>query len=195
MSNIWYNNDIYVRGHNKTFNEIYTSNTDFVNQILEPPYVDMINYYDSSMGSDYLNTVYLLLYSRYGNSSIASSDVNRFKANLVERLCAYGPSHKKRLDIQRKIRELTEEELQKGSIDITNTARNPNTTVEAGDLVQHINGQNQSYHKRSKIEALIYQYNFLDKDLNEDFLEAFKPLFSIYATDPILYANYQEDEE
>ena len=195
MSDIWYNNDIYVKGHNKTFYEIYPSNTDFVNQLLNPPYVDMINYYDSSMGSDYLNTVYLLLYSRYGNSSIASSDVNRFKANLVERLCAYGPSHKKRLDIQRKIRELSEEELQKGSIDITNTARNPNTTVEAGDLVQHINGQNQNYHKRSKIEALIYQYNFLDKDLNEDFLEAFKPLFSIYVTDPILYANYQEDEE
>lgn len=119
MSNIWFNNNVFMKGYTQKFSEIYESNEAFVSELSKPPYSDMLNYYDKTLGgAEYLNLVYLLLYSRYGNWSIASSDVNRFKANLVERLCAYGPTHKKRIKLQEKLRELTEEEIQKGSIDI-----------------------------------------------------------------------------
>lgn len=189
------NNDfIYRSGFNQTFGEIYESNTAFIEELTQSPYLStMLRYYGLNEDVAYLEVVYLLLYSRYGNSSIASSDVNRFKVNLVERLCSFGPTHKKRLALQKTIRELNEEEVRKGALSINNSAQNPNVTVEIGETVDHINAQNQSFIQRSKVDALVYQYNILDKDLNGEFLEVFKPLFSKYITKPILYANYKED--
>lgn len=189
---------LYQKGYNSTFDEIFKDNTSFVKELTEnPAYSDMLTYY--SVGdAAYLNVVYLLLSSRYDGWSIAANSVSRFKLNLVERICSYGPTHKKKLEIQKKVRELSDAELQWGAQEIRNTAVNPETQPGESEngapaRIDFINGQNTSYHKRAPIDALMYQYNLLDKDLNGEFIEVFKPLFAKFIVKPIKYANYQED--
>jgi hypothetical protein len=203
LNNVFYDDHIFTEGITKTFGQVFKSNSDFLDELLGrnikkfpqgEAYKTMLEYYELN-DPDYLQVVYLLLYSRYGNWNIASTDESRFKANLVERICSYGPTHKKRLELQKELRKLTTEQVQEGSIDITNMARNPSTRLKEKELIDQINAQNQAFHKRSKTDAIIYQYNILDKDLNGEFIEIFKPLFAKFIGKPILYANYQEDEE
>lgn len=194
LNNVFYDDHIFTEGITKTFGQIFESNTDFATFTQAEPWNGMLEYYELN-DPDYLQVVYLLLYSRYGNWNIASTDENRFKANLIERICSYGPAHKKRLELQKELRKLTTEQVQEGSTDITNMAKNPSTKLQEKELIAQINAQNQAFHKRSKTDAIIYQYNILDKDLNGEFIEIFKPLFAKFIGKPILYANYQEDEE
>ena len=45
-------------------------------------------------------TLFYLLYGRFGNDIIASSDTNRFKYRLFSIIWQYGPAWEKKLDIQ-----------------------------------------------------------------------------------------------
>ena len=49
-------------------------------------------------------TLYYLLYGRYGNSKISSSDINIFKYQLWGITFKYAPTWEKNLDIQSKLR-------------------------------------------------------------------------------------------
>lgn len=194
-NNVFYDDHIFTKGITKTFSQVFESNTTFDTFTKEEPWKTMLGYYDLN-DPDYLQIVYLLLYSRYGNWNIASTDENRFKANLIERICSYGPTHKKKLELQKELRALTTEQVQEGSTDITNTARNPSTRLnDEKQILTQINAQNQAFHTRSKSDAIVYQSNLLDKDLNGEFIEVFKPLFSQFIGKPILYANYEEVDE
>ena len=55
-----------------------------------------------------------LLYAKYGNSPIANSDVNQFKFKVFGIMFQYGPSWEKKLEIQEKLRALSDEEIAKG---------------------------------------------------------------------------------
>lgn len=195
LNNVFYDNHIFTEGITKTFSQVFESNTAFDTFTKEAPWKTMLGYYDLNDPA-YLQVVYLLLYSRYGNWNIASTDENRFKANLIERICSYGPTHRKQLELQKELRSLTTEQVQEGSTDITNTARNPSTRLsDEKQILTQINSQNQTFHTRSKSDAIMYQANLLEEDLNGEFLEVFKPLFAKFIGKPILYANYEEVDE
>jgi hypothetical protein len=67
----------------------------------------------------------------------------------------YGPTWQKRLDIQAKIRGLTDSDILIGSKAIYNTALNPSTAPSTGSLEEltYINSQNTTNYKKSKLEA------------------------------------------
>lgn len=132
---------------------------------------------------DSAKTLYFLLYSRYGNEYIASSDRNRFEYNLFAIVWQYGPTWEKRVEIQKKFRDMSEEELLKGSTQIYNNADNPGTAPTTSTLeeLQYINHQNTTKSIRSKLDAYGMLESMLEKDVTGDFLNKFRKLFNPFA--------------
>lgn len=75
--------------------------------------------------------LYYLLYSRYGNSPIANYDENQFKVKLQATIWQFGPTWEKRLDIQDKLRKLTDLELSTGTM--TTNVSTGSSTGESTD--------------------------------------------------------------
>lgn len=124
-------------------------------------------------------TLYYLLYSRYGNSVLASSDTNRFKYDVWATIFSYGPTWEKRLEIQGKLRNLTDDELFTGATQIYNHAYNPGTAPSTNTLdeLTAINEQNTSKNKKGKMDAYAMLIALLETDVTESFLDKFKKLF------------------
>lgn len=124
-------------------------------------------------------TLYYLLYARYGNSHICSSDPNQFKYKLFSIIFQYGPTWEKRLDIQEKLRNLTEDEIIKGSKAIYNQASNPAVAPSDTSLEElpYINNQNTTNYKKSKMDAYAMLMSLLDTDVTEAFIKKFAVLF------------------
>lgn len=150
----------------------------------------------TSISDETVTTLYYLLYSRYGNSTIAASDTNRFKYDLFATIFSYGPTWEKRMDIQEKLRGLTDEELFTDHTIINNHSYNPSTAPSTSTLdeLTTINEQNTQKGKRDKLSAYAMLIRTLWTDVTEQFLDKFQKLFLIilqpelplwYATDII----------
>ena len=124
-------------------------------------------------------TLFYLLYSRYGNSTIAFTDVEQFKYNVFSIIFMYGPSWEERLLLQDKLRNLTDDEIRQGGKAIYNTALNPGTAPSTGDLeeLNFINSQNTANYKKSKIDAIALKWELIKTDVTNEFLTKFKKLF------------------
>lgn len=140
--------------------------------------------------------LYYLLYARYGNSTIASSDENQFKYKVFSTIFMYGPTWEKRLEIQKSIRDLTLEDIQKGGKAIYNTALNPNQAPTTGSLTElpYINQQNSSNFVKSKVDAYAILISLLETDVTEEFIGQFKKLF-LTVVSPELPLWYVTEEE
>lgn len=126
-----------------------------------------------------LKTLYYLLYARYGNAHIASSDENQFKYKVFSTIFMYGPAWQKRLDIQKKLIELGDDEILVGATAIYNNALNPGTTPSTQTLeeLDYINQQNVTKYKKSKLEAYAILEELIKTDVTEAFIGKFKKLF------------------
>lgn len=137
------------------------------------------------------HNIYYLLYARYGNSTIAGSDVEQWKYRLWAKIFQFAPTWAKKLKLQADIRALTTDELQAGGKVIYNHAYNPSTEPSTGTLteLEKIDDQNTSNYKKSKIEALGLQWGMLEDDVTGFFLEQFRKLFlTVVAPElPMLY--------
>ena len=143
-----------------------------------------------------INTIYYLLYARYGNSHIASSDQNQFKYKLFSIIFMYGPTWEKRLDIQDKLRAIPELDLLSASKIIYNHAYNPGTEPTTATLeeLEAINEQNTTNYKRSKLDAYGTLIDLLETDVTSSFLDKFKRLF-IVVVEPQKSLYYENDPE
>ena len=133
----------------------------------------------TTLTEDKLAALYYMLYARYGNSSVASSDETQFKYKVFTTIFMYGPAWQKRLDIQHKLIELSDDEIMLGTTAIHNSAYNPSTDPSTQTLeeLNYINQQNTTKYKRSKIEAYANLYTLIETDVTEEFLSKFKKLF------------------
>lgn len=135
--------------------------------------------------------LYYLLYARYGNSHNAFSDENQFKYSVFSTIFMYGPTWEKRLEIQGKLRELSEKDLLVGGKAIYNRAYNPSTAPSTNTLEEltTINEQNTTNFKKSKLEGWSILMSLLETDVTEEFIGKFKKLFlTVTATGiPLLY--------
>ena len=177
-----YHGSLYGKYRTKKFGDIWTNVEDFIKDyqgIGIPTTIPVNNPADNTAGT--ATTLYYLLYSRYANSVVASSDLNRFKYNLFSIIWQYGPNWSKNLDIQNKLRSLTDEELMQGSIQIYNMADNPSTdpSTDSGEYLKYIKTQNTSNNKKSKLEAYALLNSLLKKDVTQEFLDRFKKLFKV----------------
>ena len=143
-----------------------------------------------------LSALYYLLYARYGNSSIASSDETRFQYQLYSIIFQYGPSWEKQMEIQKNIINLSEEELAEGTTQIFNLAQNPDIspTTQALSELPYISQQNVSKVKKGKMEQYAAIIDLLKADVTENFLQKFAKLF-LKIVQPECAPIYCEDDE
>ena len=149
----------------------------------------------TTLSDDNLTTLYYLLYARYGNSNIASSDETQFKYKVFSTIFMYGPAWQKRLDIQQKLVNLSDDEIVKGTTAIYNSALNPSSAPSTQTLeeLNYINSQNTTKYKKSKIEGYATLYALIETDVTEDFIGKFKKLF-ITIVEPELPLWYTQGE-
>ena len=100
--------ELYGNFRTRKFTEIWDDVDKFVNDYKH-------NGIPALISDENINTLYYLLYSKYGNSPIASSDEERFKYSLFRIIWEYGPAWEKKLAIQTKLRSLSEDQIIEGS--------------------------------------------------------------------------------
>lgn len=179
---------LYSNSRTRKFSDIWDREETFVNDY--EAFNDGNNTFAlNSLSDSSIVALYYLLYSRYGNSSVASADETRFKYNLFTIIFAYGPTWEKRLEIQSELRKMDLDELRKGGKAIYNTALNPSQPVSGGagapigqgtntlEELTYINQQNTTNYKKSKIDAYQMLITLLDTDVTMEFLDKFKKLF------------------
>lgn len=163
---------LYGNFRTRTFVEIWNNEEAFANDYNN-------NGIPVSISAVSLKTLFYLLYARYGNSNIASSDENQFKYKVFSTIFMYAPAWEKRLDIQKKLRELSDEEIMKGSTAIYNSALNPSTAPSTAALEElpYINQQNATKYKKAKMDAYATLYALIETDVTEELIGKFKKLF------------------
>ena len=146
-----------------------------------------------------IQTLYYLLYARYGNNPIANNDITQWKYKIFSVVFQYGPSWQKRLDIQAQLRGLTEADILAGNRAIYNHAYNPSTlpSTSTTSELDYINEQNTTNYKKSKMEAYAQLWELIDTDVTEAFLDKFKKCFKQFVAPerPLLYVTEEEEEE
>lgn len=176
----------------RTFADIFPKYDEFYNAWSESHFAQILTPDEESddPGID-PELVWLLLYSRYGNSHIAFSDENQFAYNVFTIMFQYGPTWAKRLQLQKGLRKLSIKDVQKGSTQVYNHASNPSSAPTTQSLTElpYINDQNVSKHNSSEIDAYAKLTALLDTDVSEEFINKFKKLFiKVIAPDnPLLY--------
>lgn len=144
-------------------------------------------------------TLYGLLLAEYANSTIANADEDQFKLRLCKIIFMYGPTWEKRLEVQKKVRELTDDEIFRGSRQIINKALHPGTEPSTATLEElpEISEQNTINVKRDKLTGYSNLLTLLETDVTAYFLDRFKELFLkvVAPQRPLLYENIEEDDE
>lgn len=184
-------NSLYGNYRQRKFTDIYGDKNTFLTDYKE-------NGLPTTISDDTATTLYYLLYARYGNSTIASSDENQFKYKLFSTVFMYGPTWEKRLDIQEKLRTLTDDQLREGSKAIYNHAFNPSTapSTDTLDELTTINDQNTTKYKKTPMEGYSTLLMLLETDVTAEFLDRFRKLFLVVVEPelPLWYVTDLEDE-
>lgn len=175
--------------------------TILLNQVWESSEEFLADYADYGIPTTISNTnattLYYLLFARYGNNPIANWDPHVWKLKVFSKIYMYGPTWEKRLDIQSKVRNLTDTELVEGSKATHNTALNPQTAPGTGTDTEldYINQQDVSKYRKSKMEGYELQWSLLATDVTEEFIARFSDLFLkvVAPQDPVKYIT--EDDE
>ena len=143
-----------------------------------------------------IRTLFYLIYAKYGNNPIANHDLNQFKYKLFSTIFQHGPVREKKMEIQKILRNLSEEELLSGSKAIYNHAYNPgeSPTSDALEELRYINEQNTQKYKKSKAEGYMMLWHMLNSNITEDFLKKFRPIFKtvVYPENPLLYKEEEK---
>lgn len=180
----------------RTFSDIFPTYEDFLNEWLASPYSQVSTNEESINAIDptYIKLGYWLLIARYADSHIASQNEDLFKYKVFNTFFTHGPTWTKRLEIQNKIRNLTEEEILMGSKVINNQALNPGTEPTTEELTA-INAQNTSKRKKSILEGYSTVLSLLKVDVCEEFIDRFKSLFItvVQPNTPLWYITDEGD--
>lgn len=186
-------NSLYGNYRTRTFSDVFPSADTFLAQWRDCPLGA------GCLTDDETNKIWFLLASKYMNSHICYSDENQFKFMLFQLLYANGPTYCKKMDIQEKLRNLTDSEIVLGTKMIYNHAFNPNSAPSTSTLteIETINDQNTSNTLRGKLQAYGELHSLLNTDLTNQFLRKFKDLFLkiVEPQLPLWYVSEEGDEE
>lgn len=141
-----------------------------------------------------LQTLYYLLYARYGLSHIATSDTSQFAYKVASTIFMYGPTWEKRLEIQDTIRSWTEEDLLNGALQINNLSTNPaqEPATTSFEILPYTNQQTATKYKKSKLDGYSYLMSLLETDVTEEFIGQFAKYFMTFVGWP---HNEEEEED
>lgn len=187
-----YSGSLYGSYRQKRFTDVYERVEDFLADYKDCGIPTTIS--DSSA-----QTLFYLLYGSYGNDIVASSDINRFKYKLFSIIFQYAPTWEKQLEIQNKLRGLTEDDIRLGSRQIYNTAQNPSTepSTDTTDELQYINNQNVTKNQRGVLEGYATLLSLLRTDVTQEFLNRFRKLFLtiVQPEEPLLYITEVDNND
>lgn len=187
-----YSGSLYGSYRQKRFTDVYESVEDFLADYKGCGIPTTIS--DNSA-----QTLFYLLYGSYGNDVVASSDINRFKYKLFSIIFQYAPNWEKQLEIQNKLRGLTEDDIRLGSRQIYNTAQNPSTepSTDTTDELQYINNQNVTKNQRGVLEGYATLLSLLRTDVTQEFLNRFRKLFLtiVQPEEPLLYITEVDNND
>lgn len=170
-------NSLYGNFRNFKFSDIWDNATDFL-----ADYKDN-GIYDASEGfrltDNHVNLVFYLLYARYANSVIASSDPTQFAYKVWSIMFEYGPTWEKQLEIQKNLRNLTEAEIKSGAEQIHNHAFNPSQepATDAYSALGYTNEQTASKYKKGVLDGYNELLVLLKTDVTKAFIDRFSKLF------------------
>ena len=191
MNELFNGSSLYGNFRTRTFTDIYDSLEEFKDDYTNSGI-------PTTLSDSNISTLYYLLYARYGNSNIASSDENQFKYKLMSIIFMYGPAWQKRLEIQNALTEMDIDEAIKGATAIYNQALNPSQAPSTQTLeeLNYINSQNTTKYKKSKIEGYALLAELIKTDVTEAFIGKFKKLFiTVVEPDyPLWYTTTTEGE-
>lgn len=185
------NNSYYGNYRTRTFSDVWKNVDDF-----KQDYADSGLKIDGNSISDTsTETLYYLLFAEYGGSHIASSDETQFKYQIFSTVFKYGPTWEKKLDVQSKLRALTDDEIRTGSRQIFNKAANPGTTPTTEEL-DYISDQTVAKIKRSALEGYGTLVELLKSDVTQSFITHFKKYFLqiVMPERPLWYENTIDEE-
>lgn len=169
----------YGNYRHRKFSEIFPDVDNFINQYKQSgTYQSNEN---NRLSDDNMSLLYYLLYSRYGNSCIVNDDENIFKYQLWGLVFSYGPAWIKKLELQDKIRALTDADIYKGSETIFNYSAHPGQSPDTATTnpLSGIDQQNRTIYKKGKVDGLANLYALLSEDVTSNFLNRFKKFFQV----------------
>lgn len=177
-----------------TFGEAFPTSTQFMTEFKATAYYTLLNneFTDTS-----INLVYYLLLAKYEANPTANQDVSLFKNKLFSIIFKYGPTWQKKLDIQQKLRTLTESDIILGTTTIYNRASNPEQapTTDTIDELTYINDQNTQKFKRNKTSAYSELYSLLRDNITDAFIDHFKVCFRMIVAFDYFVPVYEEEED
>lgn len=171
----------------RTYSEIFNTVGDFLEVWEANPMPKVLPAAGSEYGAD-MTTLYYMLYARYANSPISSCDEQQFVMKLFLTVFEYAPEWAKKLEMQAKLRALSDDELIKGGKAIYNHANNPSTAPvnDSTEALKKIDDQNITSYLKSKIEGYSVLTTLLESDQTKVFLDKFERLFN-----PIVLPNHE----
>lgn len=155
-----------------TFKQLYEDEDKFIESVKS-------SFAKYSLDDNALKLLYGLLFAKHANDPISNDDINQSKAKFNSIIFRFGPSWYKKLEIQKNIRDLTEDEICMGSKSIANRALNPSTDPSTSGLEEiiEINEQNTNKIRRSKIEGYALLLSVIQNDVTTEFINRFKECF------------------
>lgn len=173
------------------FTDLFPNPEDFVTLIKESGL--------NVLTDDSLQVLYRLLFAKYGNNPLANYDINQSVMKVASVIYQYGPAWEKRLDIQKKLRELNEEEITTGITTIQNQASNPehDPGTDGTEVLPYIDHQNSNKIRKSKLEGYAILTNLIETDVTKEFLDKFSVCFKRYVRPdhPTIYVSDSDEEE
>ena len=167
------------------FSEVFDNATKFLTEWKASAF-----YEDGLIKDENVTKTFYLIYAAKGNSAISNMDVNQWKYKVWSIIYQYGPTWQRKLEVQKTLRSLNEEEMTDGTKAINNLATNPQTEPST-NITEEINGvvqQTVNKFKKSRLEGYASLVDLLDDDVTKEFIDRFKPLFAIFVkTRPAAY--------
>lgn len=168
-------NSLYGNFRQKKFDDIWDEAEDFVSDYTSSGLCPAVN----KITNDSATTLFYLLYARYGNSVIASSDEQQFKFKVFSIIFQYGATWEKNLAVQYRLRNLQEADLIDGAKQINNHSFNPSTApaIDAFSPLTTVNEQTGTKYTKGILDGYAMLQALLDTDVTGEFLDRFKKLF------------------
>lgn len=176
------------------FTDVWDNDADFIADYKESALYDAHNCISDAAAL----RLFWLLFARYGNSPLANRDIHQFQYKVFSIIFQYGPNWEKELDVQYRLRALSEDDIRLGSKAIYNQALNPSTAPSTSSLeeLNYINQQNTTNYKKSPLEGYAVLVDLLKDDITKIFIDKFGICFKKFVSSerPLLYVTEDEDD-
>lgn len=182
IGSLYDDHSLYETADTMSFDEIYPSAEDFLADARMEGISDILAISQIDIETT-LPAIYYLIWGKYANCHIASNDINRFKFRLFSLIAQYAPSWQKRVDIQNKLRQLSDDQISEGAFQMNNHITGSGQRVtNTKEELKTIDNQNTSRKVKGTLEKYAELSLLLLTDVTEEFLNRFQSLFRAVIT-------------